>query len=122
KTAANAHKVGLPLLAGSSVVEDAAHAIRAAGQIGYPVILKASGGGGERGMRVVRSDAEMPDAFGSAQREAETGFKNPDVYCEKFVGRPRHIEFQGSAEQHGGVWTLGQRASSLRRRDPKITH
>jgi acetyl-CoA carboxylase biotin carboxylase subunit len=116
----NAHRFGLPLLSGSGVLEDAAHAVRAAQQIGYPVILKASGGGGGRGMRVVRGDAEMPDAFASARREAETGFKNPDVYCEKFVERPRHIEFQVIADQHGGVWTLGERECSLQRRHQKI--
>ncbi len=82
--------------------------------------MKASGGGGGRGMRIVRSDAEMPDSFGSARREAETGFKNPDVYCEKFVERPRHIEFQVFADHHGGVWTLGERECSLQRRHQKV--
>ncbi len=116
----NAAKFGLPLLAGSAVLESAEHAIREAKRIGYPVILKASGGGGGRGMRIVRSDAEMPDAFASARREAETGFKNPDVYCEKFVERPRHIEFQAFADKHGGVWTLGERECSLQRRHQKV--
>src|SRR5580692_3559892 len=109
----NAERFGLPLLSGSTVLEGSDHAIREANRIGYPVILKASGGGGGRGMRIVRSDAEMPDSFGSARREAESGFKNPDVYCEKFVERPRHIEFQVLADQHGGVWTLGERECSL---------
>jgi acetyl-CoA carboxylase biotin carboxylase subunit len=116
----NAEKFGLPLLSGSPVLESAEHAVREANRIGYPVILKASGGGGGRGMRVVRGDSEMPDAFGSARREAETGFKNPDVYCEKFVERPRHIEFQVFADQHGGVWTLGERECSLQRRHQKV--
>jgi acetyl-CoA carboxylase biotin carboxylase subunit len=116
----NAERFGLPLLAGSEVLDDADHAVREANRIGYPVILKASGGGGGRGMRIVRSDDEMPDAFGSARREAETGFKNPDVYCEKFVERPRHIEFQVLADQHGGVWTLGERECSLQRRHQKV--
>ena len=115
----NAERFGLPLLTGSQVLDDADHAVREANRIGYPVILKASGGGG-RGMRIVRSDDEMPDAFGSARREAETGFKNPDVYCEKFVERPRHIEFQVLADQHGGVWTLGERECSLQRRHQKV--
>src|SRR5580693_2307448 len=117
---ANAAKYGLPLLSGSAVLETAEHAIREANRIGYPVILKASGGGGGRGMRIVRSDAEMPDAFASARHEAETGFKNPDVYCEKFVERPRHIEFQVFADQHGGVWTFGERECSLQRRHQKV--
>jgi acetyl-CoA carboxylase biotin carboxylase subunit len=116
----NAARFGLPLLPGSGVLEDAAHAMREAKLIGYPVILKASGGGGGRGMRVVRGDDEMPESFASASREAETGFKNPDVFCEKFVERPRHIEFQVVADQHGGVWTLGERECSLQRRHQKV--
>jgi acetyl-CoA carboxylase biotin carboxylase subunit len=116
----NAERFGLPLLPGSGVLESAEHAQREAARIGYPVILKASGGGGGRGMRVVRSEAEMPDAFGSAQREAESGFKNPDVFCEKYVERPRHIEFQVVADLHGGVWTLGERECSLQRRHQKV--
>ena len=116
----NAERFGLPLLPGSPVLESSEHAIREANRIGYPVILKASGGGGGRGMRIVRSDAEMPDSFASARREAESGFKNPDIYCEKFVERPRHIEFQVLADEHGGVWTLGERECSLQRRHQKV--
>ncbi len=116
----NAARFGLPLLPGTGVLEDAAHAAREAERIGYPVILKASGGGGGRGMRIVRAEAEMAEAFASARREAESGFKNPDVYCEKFVERPRHIEFQVLADKHGGVWTLGERECSLQRRHQKL--
>jgi acetyl-CoA carboxylase biotin carboxylase subunit len=116
----NAKRFGLPLLPGSPVLESAEHAMAEARAIGYPVILKASGGGGGRGMRVVRGDGEMPDAFASARREAEVGFKNPDVYCEKFVERPRHIEFQVLADGHGGVWTFGERECSLQRRHQKV--
>jgi acetyl-CoA carboxylase biotin carboxylase subunit len=116
----NAARFGLPLLPGSGVLDDAAHAAREAARIGYPVILKASGGGGGRGMRVVRGETEMPDAFASARREAEAGFKNPDVFCEKYVERPRHIEFQVVADQRGGVWTLGERECSLQRRHQKV--
>jgi len=116
----NAERFGLPLLPGSGVLESAEHATREARRIGYPVILKASGGGGGRGMRVVRGDDEMPESFASARHEAETGFKNPDVFCEKFVERPRHIEFQVVADQHGGVWTLGERECSLQRRHQKV--
>ncbi len=68
----------------------------------------------------MRSEGEIPDAFGSATREAETGFKNPDVYLEKFVERPKHIEFQVLADKHGGVWTLGERECSLQRRHQKV--
>jgi acetyl-CoA carboxylase biotin carboxylase subunit len=116
----NAAKFGLPLLTGSGVLESALQATAEANRVGYPVILKASGGGGGRGMRVVRSDDEMPDAFASARREAEAGFKNPDVYCEKFLERPRHIEFQVMADRHGQVWTLGERECSLQRRHQKV--
>src|SRR6516164_815526 len=116
----NAEKFGLPLLKGSPVLASAEHAAAEATRIGYPVILKASGGGGGRGMRVVRGPNELPDAFASARREAESGFKNPDVFCEKFVERPRHIEFQAFGDRHGGVWTLGERECSLQRRHQKV--
>jgi acetyl-CoA carboxylase, biotin carboxylase subunit len=116
----NAERFGLPLLPGSPVLENAEHALREAKRIGYPVILKASGGGGGRGMRIVRADVEMPDAFASARREAEVGFKNSDVYCEKLVERPRHIEFQVFVDNHGGIWTLGERECSLQRRHQKV--
>ncbi len=116
----NAHRFGLPLLPGSGVLDDAAHAAREAERIGYPVILKASGGGGGRGMRIVRQESEMAEAFASARREAEAGFKNPDVFCEKFVERPRHIEFQVLADKHGNAWTLGERECSLQRRHQKL--
>src|SRR4029077_4809218 len=85
-----------------------------------PVILKASGGGGGRGMRIVRAESEVAAAFRQATNEAESGFKNPDVYMEKFVERPKHIEFQVLADQHGGVWTLGERECSMQRRHQKV--
>ena len=116
----NAKKYGLPLLPGSGVLENAAHAREEAKRIGFPVILKASGGGGGRGMRIVRSEAEVESNFLAATNEAEVGFKNPDVYCEKYVERPRHIEFQVLADKHGGVWTLGERECSLQRRHQKV--
>jgi len=116
----NAARFGLPLLPGSQVLRDAAHAVSEAERIGFPVILKASGGGGGRGMRIVRTSAEMDGALSSARHEAETGFKNPDVYLEKFVETPKHIEFQVIADKHGGVWTLGERECSLQRRHQKV--
>jgi acetyl-CoA carboxylase biotin carboxylase subunit len=116
----NAERFGLPLLPGSGVLEDAAHATAEAKRIGFPVILKASGGGGGRGMRVVENEAEVPDAFASASHEAMTGFKNPDVFLERFIERPKHIEFQVFADKHGGVWTLGERECSLQRRHQKL--
>jgi acetyl-CoA carboxylase biotin carboxylase subunit len=116
----NAKRYGLPLLPGSTVLKNEAHALEEARRIGLPVILKASGGGGGRGMRIVREESEVANAFGQATREAEAGFKNPDVYMEKFVERPKHIEFQVLADQHGGVWTLGERECSLQRRHQKV--
>jgi acetyl-CoA carboxylase biotin carboxylase subunit len=117
---ANAKRFGLPLLPGTGVLRDGAHAAEEAAVIGYPVILKASGGGGGRGMRVVREEAEIARAFETASHEAMVGFKNPDVYLERFVEEPRHIEFQVLADQHGGVWTLGERECSLQRRHQKV--
>jgi len=117
---ANAKRFGLPLLEGSEVLRDGNHARDEAKRIGYPVIVKASGGGGGRGMRIVRAEEEMEAAFQSARHEAETGFKNPDVYLEKFVERPKHIEFQVLADKHGGVWTLGERECSMQRRHQKV--
>jgi acetyl-CoA carboxylase biotin carboxylase subunit len=116
----NAAKFGLPLLPGSQVLENEKQAAREAKRIGYPVILKAAGGGGGRGMRLVRTPSEMSEAFASAQREADAAFQNSNVYCEKFVERPRHIEFQVLADQHGGVWTFGERECSLQRRHQKL--
>jgi len=115
-----AERYGLPLLPGTGVLADSADAIAQAGRIGYPVILKASGGGGGRGMRIVREEGEVARAFETATREAAAGFKNPDVYLERFVEEPRHIEFQVLADQHGGVWTLGERECSLQRRHQKV--
>jgi acetyl-CoA carboxylase biotin carboxylase subunit len=111
---------GLPLLPGTGVLENAEHARREAKRIGFPVILKASGGGGGRGMRIVREESEVARAFESATGEAMAGFRNPDVYLERYVGTPRHIEFQVLADKHGGVWTFGERECSLQRRHQKI--
>jgi len=116
----NAMRYGLPMLPGSGVLRGPGHAIDEANRIGYPVILKASGGGGGRGMRVVRGDDEVRRAFESAQSEAEVSFKNPDIYLEKYLEEPRHIEFQILADQHGQVWTLGERECSLQRRNQKV--
>ncbi|APR76437.1 Biotin carboxylase of acetyl-CoA carboxylase [Minicystis rosea] len=115
-----AKRFDLPLLPGTGVLADAKDAAEQAARIGYPVILKASGGGGGRGMRIVRSEAEIQRAFETATREAMAGFKNPDVYLERFIEEPRHIEFQVLADQHGQVWTLGERECSLQRRHQKV--
>jgi acetyl-CoA carboxylase, biotin carboxylase subunit len=116
----NAVRFGLPLLPGSGVLRDAAHARQEAKRIGFPVILKASGGGGGRGMRIVRSEKEVESAFHSATTEATNGFRNPDVYVERFIERPRHIEFQVLVDKHGNARSLGERECSLQRRHQKI--
>jgi acetyl-CoA carboxylase, biotin carboxylase subunit len=110
----------LPLLPGSGVLETPAHAVAEAKRVGFPVILKAAGGGGGRGMRVVREESDVEHAFLTATNEAQKSFGNPAVYLERFVERPRHIEFQVLADKHGGVWTLGERECSLQRRHQKV--
>ncbi|WP_437738109.1 acetyl-CoA carboxylase biotin carboxylase subunit [Sorangium sp. So ce1335] len=115
-----AKRFGIPMLSGTGVLKSAADAAEQAERVGYPVILKASGGGGGRGMRIVRHAGEVQRSFEIATQEALTGFKNPDVYLERYVESPRHIEFQVLADQHGGVWTLGERECSLQRRHQKV--
>ena len=116
----NAVRFGIPLLPGSGVLRDAAHARQEANRIGYPVILKASGGGGGRGMRIVRNDNEIENNYEAATTEAARGFNNPDVYVERFIERPRHIEFQILVDRHGNARSLGERECSLQRRHQKI--
>jgi acetyl-CoA carboxylase, biotin carboxylase subunit len=115
-----AKKFGLPLLPGSEALESAAHAESEGRRVGLPVMVKARGGGGGRGMRVVRKLSEMRRAFESATAEATASFKNSELYLERFVERPRHIEFQALADDHGQVWTLGERECSLQRRHQKL--
>ncbi|HEX9621798.1 MAG TPA: acetyl-CoA carboxylase biotin carboxylase subunit [Polyangiaceae bacterium] len=115
-----AQRFGLPLLPGSDSLRDVAYAREQAERIGFPVMLKARGGGGGRGMRVVRSSPEMDRAFAAATSEAMTSFKNAELYLERFVERPRHIEFQVLADEHGQVRTLGERECSLQRRNQKL--
>jgi acetyl-CoA carboxylase biotin carboxylase subunit len=114
-------KAGLPLIPGSpSTIKTESEAIELANRFGYPCIIKASGGGGGRGMRLVFSDADVPDALQSAKREAESFFANPDVYLEKYLEEPRHIEFQILADKNGNVVHLGERDCSIQRRHQKL--
>ena len=114
-------KAGVPILPGSDgPLESEDKALKAAKDIGYPVIIKATAGGGGRGMRVVRSGAELPHAFKTAQREAEAAFGVADVYLEKYVDSPRHIEFQILGDHHGAVVHLGERECSIQRRHQKL--
>jgi len=89
-------------------------------QIGYPVIIKAAGGGGGRGMRVVREAAELKDAIAMTSAEAATAFGNPVVYMEKFLEKPRHVEFQVLSDKHGNAIHLGERDCSMQRRHQKV--
>jgi acetyl-CoA carboxylase, biotin carboxylase subunit len=114
-------KAGVPILPGSDgPVETEEKALKVAKDIGYPVIIKATAGGGGRGMRVVRSAGELPHAFKTAAREAEAAFSVGDVYVEKFVESPRHVEFQILADQYGSVVHLGERECSIQRRHQKL--
>ena len=114
-------KAGLPLIPGSpSTIKTESEAIDLANRFGYPCIIKASGGGGGRGMRLVFSDADVPDALQSAKREAEAFFSNGDVYLEKYLEEPRHIEFQILADKNGNVVHLGERDCSIQRRHQKL--
>ena len=114
-------KAGVPMLPGSDgPVESEERAIKIAQQIGYPVIIKAVAGGGGRGMRIVKTPADLPHAFKTAQREAESAFGVGDVYIEKYLESPRHIEFQILGDHHGNVVHLGERECSIQRRHQKL--
>jgi acetyl-CoA carboxylase, biotin carboxylase subunit len=112
---------GVPVLPGSqSAVQSEDEALIIAREIGFPVIVKASAGGGGRGMRVVRSESELGHALETASTEAAAAFKNGDVYLERFVERPRHIEIQVLADEHGDCVFLGERECSIQRRHQKL--
>ncbi|MEL7536174.1 MAG: acetyl-CoA carboxylase biotin carboxylase subunit [Pseudomonadota bacterium] len=115
-------EAGVPTVPGSDgpLNDDNERNIALARQIGYPVIIKAAGGGGGRGMRVVQTEASLINAIGVTQAEAQAAFGNPIVYMEKFLERPRHIEFQVLADTHGNVIHLGERDCSMQRRHQKV--
>jgi acetyl-CoA carboxylase biotin carboxylase subunit len=114
-------KAGVPILPGSDgPIESEDKALKLAKEIGYPVIVKATAGGGGRGMRVVRAPNELSQAVKTAQREAEAAFGVGDVYLEKYVESPRHIEFQILGDHFGNVVHLGERECSIQRRHQKL--
>jgi acetyl-CoA carboxylase biotin carboxylase subunit len=114
-------RLGVPLVPGSDgVVADVAKARDVAGRIGYPVLVKASAGGGGRGMKVARDGASLEEAFGIARAEARASFGNDAVYIEKYLDHPRHIELQVLADEHGNVVHFGERDCSLQRRHQKL--
>ena len=114
-------KAGVPVVPGSEgvirSVGEAAEIVRA---VGYPAIIKAVAGGGGRGMRIVREEGELEVAFQTAQHEAGQGFNNPDVYVEKYIENPRHVEVQVFGDQFGNVIHLGERDCSVQRRHQKL--
>src|SRR6266700_3430556 len=114
-------KARVPILPGSDgVLASAEEALVWTKKVGFPVILKAKAGGGGRGMRIVRTAEELPNLYHAASTEAANAFGNGDLYMEKFIERPRHIEFQVLADEHGNVATLNERECSIQRRHQKL--
>jgi acetyl-CoA carboxylase biotin carboxylase subunit len=115
-------RAGVPVVAGSegALPEDPREIIKVARAVGYPVIIKASGGGGGRGMRVVHTEAALLNAVNTTRQEAGTAFGNPAVYLEKFLENPRHIEIQVLADEHRNAIHLGERDCSMQRRHQKV--
>ena len=121
KARAAMKQAGVPILPGSEgIIGSEGEALEWARQVGLPVIIKASAGGGGRGMRIVRSEEDLPALFRAASSEAAAAFGNGDLYMEKFVEHPRHIEFQILGDEHGNVVSLGERECSIQRRHQKL--
>jgi len=118
---ANMQKAGLPIVPGSiSIVKNKEEALKTAKRIGYPIIIKAAAGGGGKGMRIAHNDISLISNLMTAQAEAEASFGNPNVYIEKYVEKPRHIEIQILADKYGRVIHLGERDCSIQRRHQKL--
>jgi acetyl-CoA carboxylase biotin carboxylase subunit len=115
-----AKSLGLPTIEGTQLVEDVEDAIQKAESLGFPVILKASGGGGGRGMHILHSKEELRAIFETARAESRVAFGNDALYFEKFIERARHIEFQILGDKHGNIHVLGERECSIQRRHQKI--
>jgi len=115
-------KSGVPCVPGSDgpLTDDDARNLRLGSEIGYPVIIKAAGGGGGKGMRVVHTEAHLLNAIAMTKAEAGAAFNNDVVYMEKFLGNPRHVEFQVLADEHGNAIHLGERDCSMQRRHQKV--
>lgn len=112
---------GVPILPGTKEnVKTVSEAVKIAKQIGFPVIIKATAGGGGRGMKIVHSQATLSNAYATAKAEAQAGFGNPDVYIEKYCVEPRHVEIQILADKHGNCIHLGERDCSIQRRHQKM--
>ncbi|MDD5292506.1 MAG: acetyl-CoA carboxylase biotin carboxylase subunit [Candidatus Omnitrophica bacterium] len=117
----NMRKAGLPITPGSTtIIKAKEEALRIAHRVKYPVIIKAAAGGGGKGMRICHNDVRLISALMTAQAEAEASFGNPDVYIEKYIDEPRHIEFQIIADNYGRIVHLGERDCSIQRRHQKL--
>lgn len=116
-----ARKAGVPVVPGSrTVIKTKEDALKIAKEIKYPVIIKAAAGGGGKGMRICHNDVRLISALLTAQREAETAFGNPDVYMEKYIEKPRHVEIQILGDQYGHIIHLGERDCTIQRRHQKL--
>jgi acetyl/propionyl-CoA carboxylase alpha subunit len=113
-------QAGVPVVPGTSALVDEAAALKEADRIGYPVMVKAAAGGGGIGMRVAMNRGELPAAFEACRRAAQASFGSPDVYLERFLQHPRHIEMQVLADSHGTTLALGERECSIQRRHQKL--
>ena len=113
-------EAGVPVVPGTAALADEAAAVREAERIGYPVMVKAAAGGGGIGMRVAMGAAELPAAFEACRRAAQSSFGSPDVYLERYLEHPRHIEMQILADEHGTTLALGERDCSIQRRHQKL--
>ena len=111
---------GVPVIPGSQDIVNLDNVVNIANDVGYPVMLKASAGGGGKGMRIVYNENEINKAFEEAKLEAELSFNNGDLYLEKYIDKPRHIEIQILADMHGNIVALGERECSIQRRHQKI--
>lgn len=118
---ANMQKAGLPIIPGSTaIIKNKEEAAKTAKRIGYPVIIKAAAGGGGKGMRIAHNDISLINSLMTARTEAEANFGNPDVYIEKYIEKPQHIEIQILADKHNHILHLGERDCSIQRRHQKL--
>jgi len=120
RSRALAKSLGLPVVEGTEVATNLDDAVDKAKGLGFPVVLKASGGGGGRGMHVIQAEEQLRSVFQTARSEARAAFANEELYFEKLIERPRHIEFQVLGDEHGNIHVLGERECSIQRRHQKI--
>jgi acetyl-CoA carboxylase biotin carboxylase subunit len=113
-------KAGVPIVPGTGILENETEALEKAKEIGFPILIKATAGGGGRGMRICTSEKEVTINFNAAQTEALQAFGNPDVYMEKYVTNPKHIEVQVMGDSHGGAFHFFERDCSIQRRHQKL--